>query len=444
MDSDERNAKRKRADADKCNHTTSFAGKPNTELSQEEKDAKRQLKKKIKLQSKIKSIENTIRHAIGRKDSKTEKIARKKLEDLLLKENDVVVEMNYVSEFSVNSKISQDSSNVRNSYSAEEMKKKAKPYILNISDALFHCSAAEQALDGGQGNGKGTRTGNANRTTQIQNAVKLLKCMTKGSQTLQMFEDSSALWGYCRQKFYERSMLLCTSIARIEIPICQYSPSFDEDPAMKKQKLIRKKIWNMFLSSKIKNACSIGSGPACDPSGLISFLHMVRSQKTNQLQNLSSSEPVLDKIILMDWSQEWIEVTAPLRNILLEKNLIRLDMKSVFCDVTKDLNDVDNKEANEELFGKTSAPDIDFYSISYLLSETRGKWTSFLDTLVTKSKPQTLFYFAEPTPWQLHDVQKLLNQQLDFVWLDSSMDVSVLWGADRRAGPAVMIALKKE
>lgn len=129
---------------------TSFPGKSNSELSQEERDAKRIFKKKVKLQSRLKSLETTVRHAIFRKDEATELKARRKLDDLLIKESIMVKELNYVSEFSSNRNPSQESPSIRqNSFSNEEVRKRARPYVVEITNALLHCAAAELELNGG-------------------------------------------------------------------------------------------------------------------------------------------------------------------------------------------------------------------------------------------------------------------------------------------------------
>jgi SAM-dependent methyltransferase len=87
--------------------------------------------------------------------------------------------------------------------------------------------------------------------------------------------------------------------------------------------------------------------------------------------------------------------------------------------------------------------DVDFYLFSYVLTETRGKWEVFMRELVREAKPNALFYFAEPTPWQLHQV-RLLLPDLDYIWLDSSMNqLPNLQALEARLGPGVLLARKK-
>jgi hypothetical protein len=117
---------------------------------------------------------------------------------------------------------------------------------------------------------------------------------------------------------------------------------------------------------------------------------------------------------------------------------------------------------------------IDLYIFSYILTETRGKWEEFLQDLVASAKPNALFYFAEPTPWQLHHLRNhvLLVAQvqvlqpasmdsvvdrdhaaiattttttslLDYIWVDSSMNQSAdLQAMDGRLGPGALLARK--
>ena len=88
-----------------------------------------------------------------------------------------------------------------------------------------------------------------------------------------------------------------------------------------------------------------------------------------------------------------------------------------------------------------------------------------MQDLMASAKPYALFYFAEPTPWQLHhlrnhvQVRKVLPSTLnddddkvvdaataprhDYIWLDSSMNQSAdLQAMDGRLGPGTLLARK--
>jgi hypothetical protein len=399
---------------------SSFTGVPNSQLSQEEKEAKRLRKKKIKLQAKIESIEKSIKHSRARKDVDSEKVQQKALDELLEKEHETVQELQL--------------NTSSNSYSLEDLKGRSQPFVLEISLALFDSEASLHFL--GESDKK---------KSQMTEAVLLLKHMTRGTQELCMFQNKAALWGYTRKKFHERAILLTTSLGRIQIPTQEHMKHESAiDPKLHEQRQIRQHVWNMFTSGKVRKACSIGCGPGNDLAGLISFLRMLHVGNGINAQ-------VLDRALLIDWSvDEWKgAVIDPLNDILVSKGLLS-GIDTIFCDVTKDINDDGNKNAFDQLRGQDQCQhltvfDFDFYSVSYLLSETRGKWVSFFESVVKNAKPGAMFYFAEPIPWQLHRFIGLFNKKdLQFIWLDSSMDHPMLQDADRRAGPSVLFAIKTE
>jgi SAM-dependent methyltransferase len=388
----------------------SFIAVPNSQLSEEEKEAKRRLKKRLRMQVKVDSLQNSIRHARRRKDATTENIQQNKLDDLLEKEHEIIQEMQFGS----------DSSS--NSYSLNNLKEKAKPFVEEVSKALVYSQAAKNAL--GEG---------ISKESQISNAVKLLKHMTRGTQELSMFQDEAALWGYTRQKFYERALLLCASLGRIQLPCQEHVMGSSLDPKLREQQQLRQQIWCMLTSNKVRKVCSIGCGPGNDLVGMLSFLRLHHNDEGDDVN-------ILDKVLLMDWSiDEWkAAIIGPLNDILKQKGFLN-DIDTVFCDITKDFNDDGNKDALQQ-----NPFDFDLFSISYLLSETRGKWGPFLKALVSNAKPGAMFYFAEPVPWQLHRFVEFFTQELQFIWLDSSMDYPIFQKADRRAGPSVLFAIKKE
>jgi len=85
----------------------------------------------------------------------------------------------------------------------------------------------------------------------------------------------------------------------------------------------------------------------------------------------------------------------------------------------------------------------DLFVISYLVSETRGQWEGFFTDLIHAVDSGTMFYFAEPVPWQLHRLCDLFQELLEFLWIDSSMYYPSLQCLDRRVGPAILFACKK-
>ena len=233
-------------------------GKPNCQLSAKEREEKRRMKKRIKVQAKISSLKKTIRHANGRKDFKTEELAKDALNDLLEKEFDVIQEMK------LDLNIQQDEKDCSNSELHEaELKERAKSIILEISNTLFQCMKVHEYDD--------RHHRSSDKKRQLVNGISLLKHMTKGTQEKDMFQDKSALWGYTRQKFYTRALLLCTSLAKIKISendMC-LDVTDDLDLNLQKQRTFQRKVWNVFQNGGIRKVCSIGCGPGNDFIGLM-------------------------------------------------------------------------------------------------------------------------------------------------------------------------------
>lgn len=421
-------------------NTTSTRGKPNSQLTKEEKQARVHLKKKVKVQQIVNSLYSKIRHAQARFDANAEANAKKSLDDLLIKEQAIIQEMKF--DLDNNDQTKQQENIII------ALKANAKPLILQISIPLFASSSAQNALLGGT------------KETQMENAGKLLRHMTAGTQEQSMFRDEAALWGYTRHKFFERAMLLCVSLGRIRVEDGDNGDGCgcgdrdrdreagadvygEERRERMKQMEVRKRAWRIIQNGGLRKACSIGCGPGNDAAGLISFLRMTLANDGNALED----------VLLLDWSiEEWKEVIAPLDDILRNKGFVgNAGVKTSFCDVTRDLDHESNSDAREEICRTTSSmaektqgqSNYDIYLISYLLSETRGKWESFFQSLVSAAKSGSMFYFAEPMPWQLHRFIELFQDELDFVWVDSSMDRPMLQKAERRAGPSVLFAIKR-
>jgi hypothetical protein len=88
---------------------------------------------------------------------------------------------------------------------------------------------------------------------------------------------------------------------------------------------------------------------------------------------------------------------------------------------------------------------FDLYLVSHVLTETHSQWEPFFCELISHSKPGTLFYFCEPSAWQLHLVKQLCsNYDIEFWWLDSSMgQCSDIQDLDLRVGPGVLLGMKQ-
>jgi hypothetical protein len=230
--------------------------------------------------------------------------------------------------------------------------------------------------------------------------------MTKGSQEKSMFKDLDALWGYTRQKFFERAMLVCTSFLKLR-----------ESPA-------HKELWDRLRS--VRHICSIGCGPGNDAVGVAAFLK-------------ATSSPNLERAVLMDWAlEDWKAILEPLKDIIVPTYVSKVGMSS--CDVAKSLLDSNvNQHAKQLIINQP----MDLFLISYLLTEVRGQWHDFVKDMIEISSSNTLYYFAEPTPWQLHLIRNHFSHELNFYWLDSSMDQPHLQPLDNRAGPGVLLGRKR-
>jgi hypothetical protein len=388
--------------------------KRNATMTDEERIEKKKFKKHMKVQ--VKTLRARIKHSIHRKDPIVEAQARKDLESFLKKEESILKHLGLYSD----SCLEVYDTASTNQGSADD----AQPFILEISNKLFHCPEAQTSLN------------ESGKQIQVDVGVKLLRHMTKGTQDISMFNNYSC-WGYCRQKFHERALLLCNSLFKLsgtheELQSLLQFKSEHERSHIEKQ-------WNdratMYTKARsINRVFSIGCGPGNDMVGLITFLRMVHGHNFTGLE----------EAFMLDWSiDQWKQsILEPLKTILDESMFIK-KMTPVFCDVTKDLKHESNVWAHSVIssnFERNQA--VDIYLISYLLSETREKWENFFTDVVHTCREGTLFYFAEPTPWQLHRLIELFSQALTFVWVDSSRDHPELQIFDKRTGPAVLIAQK--
>lgn len=418
-------------------------GKPNKLLTESEKAEKRRLKKKLKIQKKIKKLEVRIRHAISRKDPVVEKQTIKELEALCARTNET-----HFLDLKANA-----DENVEKEGQKERLKEKfsVKNALLEIANKLFQSFSDEQVDDKARDNGtsdriaKTTNNITSSKEHQTNCAVKLMRNMTKGNVNLDMFDDRNALLGYTRQKFFERAMLLNSSMEKLR-PMRHKGEMKNNDSTCgltQEQREIQKRMWNRIQGGPILNSCSIGCGPGGDACGLIIFLNKLHDEKSS-----STDEGVgLNRILMLDWSIEKWEsaVLLPLVSIIKSTDLIKQNNEQTdvfdtsFCDVTKPYCDKSNDQARTLI----DVASCDIFLTSYLLSETNGKWDSFFSGLIHAAKQESLFYFAEPTPWQLHRLVDQFSASLEFLWVDSSMYYPSLQSLDRRASAAVLLAIKK-
>ena len=362
------------------NPNNDSAKKSNKDLTPQERKAKRALKRQLKVQQKRARLETRLRHAMKRNDSAIEAETRQALRAL-------------------NEDEAPDSGEIKPLEETPE-----REFVMRI------CSELQR---------KQHQVGNREtKQAQTEQAVSLLRHMTKGMQARDMFQDSNALWGYARQKFFQRAMLVCSSFLKMR----PTEGVDDNDHCMT--------VWHQLRS--VRRICSIGCGPGNDAIGVVAFLKAI-----------DENAPQLERAVLLDWAMnDWKLVVEPLCEIVVPEYVRTVDISS--CDVSDSLLEGDsNRTAKDLIVDEGSSANVDLFLISYLLTETRGQWGAFVNEMIHVSRPNTLFYFAEPTPWQLHLVKDSFRDALDFFWLDSSMNKPELQPLDNRVGPGVLLGRKR-
>jgi hypothetical protein len=384
--------------------------RPNQELSAHETFYKKQRKKNLRLQTRLRKLSVRLKQAIERGDAALEQETRVALSELFLqhpelKDHTVVA--------------TRDNFDLYPGYANAQSLVQSIHSQLN--DKIKASMPTPAALENDDLN---------LREFHTLQARSLLQHMMKGTQTEGMFDNPYALTGYTRHKFYKRSMLVIDSLG----------------------KLVGKSECTNFMDALVKVSCicSIGCGPGCDALGGVAFLKSLSPRH-------SKADPF---VLLLDWTMDqWRDgVLNELERLLVPKHV--QTFRTGQCDVRAGLvrrnvdNDVDddkspNKEALQLLDSAwndrsdDSDSNITLYLVSYLLSETRDKWQTFFDDLVDRASPGSLFLLSDPTAWQLYIWLARYRERIDVVWLDSSMDRPDLQEMVRRFGPGVVLAMKR-
>jgi hypothetical protein len=367
----------------------------NAELTGEERNAKVLLKRRLKQYSKLKKFETRLQQAIDRKDKETEERARHELQEFRLGLMDVKDSiLNVTDSNEGEGKDDGDSEIIQQGWS----------HILAIYQQILQMCTDQESTD---------------KLFQTNQAKTLLRNMTKGTQTETMFDNSTALLGYTRQKFNERAILALSSLDKLKLrrPVSSST-----------QQLLE-------CLMKTQSLCSIGCGPGCDAVGVLSFL---RAHGYN-----------LQRVVLMDYVMpQWKQlIIDPLMGVLIPNYVPQIDTAS--CDIRFSIHHPSNYSALTELIrdaddSTAGSSKINMIVISYVLTETRGKWHAFMQDLVKMLRPGTLLLISEPTAWQLHHFLDLCGTHLDcHEWLDSSRWTPALQPLEGRIGPAVLLARVK-
>jgi hypothetical protein len=386
-------------------NNASMAKKSNQELTDKEKLAKRNLKKRLKQQARIKKLETRLKHAISRRDKVVEEATRQELDaysqQLLQEEGSILhtPDMN----------TDHDGSIVTSSTMPQEESPTVQNCRIFLEENIYHllirqCKHYDQTGD---------------KKFQTAQARTLLRNMTKGTQTESMFDNRSSLVGYTRQKFIERAMLAASSLDKL-----------DNNPTTSESKT----IFQQVLDAQV--ICSIGCGPGCDASGILALQQVYQKRPTSVL--------LLDFVI-----DQWKDaILDPLTNILVPESVDNIH--TAFCDIRLSLYAEGNSLALAEMTrgggsedNRTTEDkqlDIDLVLISYVLTETRGKWRTFMTDLFRLLRSGTMLLLSEPTAWQLHHLLDIGKDRIDcHEWLDSSRNTPELQPLENRVGPAVLL-----
>ena len=419
--------------------------KPNSALTPEERQAKQRVKKLSKLQSKISKLEKRINHA-GRfanvnvaEDSKVELI------DLVNQSEYRQIALSFVSDqhqylFENGDGSKEDGASEKPLSTSElgRIEKQANALITKISNELFLHMYTDRAVQinnspdeeddairrkrkRAEAKQKRLDALRATKADHQTKAKQMCRAMTKGEQEESMFEDAAALWGYTRQKYVERARLICRSFLKLH-PL-KTAPTGTELSA--EQLELKLCIWEAFLS--VDRVCSIGCGPASDVAGLFAL------KRSICLENKGGFDPpslLLLDFVIDQWKATILDIALPIMDGEGLADMERIAFKKT--DITK-------RESNTML-PPNSRPGNTLFITSYLLAEQREKWHDYYTSLARTAKSGDIFYFCEPTPWQLHSLIGLTKDWLSFLWVDSSMYFAELQPTDMRAGPAVLVA----
>ncbi|CAB9526719.1 expressed unknown protein [Seminavis robusta] len=404
--------------------------RPNHELTDRELSEKRGLKRLLKRQMRRRKLEVRLNQAIMRKDAVTEQFSRVELDQFLREEENELFKTQSMNLVALENDYNTSSSTILPKEHRESEAEQAKAqYDIEELYQTYYDLLEKQLESKQNGNSEhyektpkacDTTNGTLIKDHQKAEARVLLINMTKGTQTVDMFENSTALMGYVRQKFQERACLAISSLCKLDprrADLGQQPPQF----------------WNLLLACR--SICSIGCGPGCDVLGLVKFLQCFAATPKD--------ETLVDRVIFLDWTMDkWEPFLRPLIDGVLIPQKYVASADCVFGDVLRPLSEDCNQTAKDLLFLQEEGG-VDLYVTSYLLTETRGKWHDFYRDIIDMAKPGALFLFAEPKAWQLHSLMEQHGStKMEYVWLDSSMYSPMMQALEGRVGPAVLLCRK--
>ena len=255
-------------------------------------------------------------------------------------------------------------------------------------------------------------------TTAKKAGQQLLRHMAKGTQELTMMvateekktkenehialTPEQAIWGYSKYKFAKRSMLTFNILRHIQPR--ENHRSLNRGGNCPRQPSVPSFLWAQL--STVRTVVSIGGGPGNNLFGVDLFHHLyfLNDPESNNKQHALN-------LMVLDYAEEgWaavVEKVAHLSEEFLGGKDKDADQKSRYschhCDVTLPLQNDHNGPAQQYL--KVA----DLIIVSYLLTETRGKWHQFMLEAWRSALPGTLFMLMEPTVWQHHVLLEVLG-----------------------------------
>lgn len=388
---------------------SSLRSKPeNRNLSENEKAIKRNRKRAFKWQSKHQTLQNRLQVASQRKDQDLTDKIRLEINEWGKVGDELSAELGF------DVKLPERDNNKQLS----ESDHKARQWIEKVTCQLQR-EINSQLEDDDCVNSK---------EAELYRVALLKKHMKKATVEVSQFQDVSALKGYAKEKFFQRAWLVLRSLSKVV-------PEKGGDSSDSWVERFR----------NVRTVCSIGAGPGSDAVGFLAFLRFLIFKLVEERKETPGH-----RMILLDWTMpHW--KAAVLDNLcsVLKSNhkTTKVEIEMETCDIRKSLWEDPTHEIVRRMFGlvagtasESKSHAVDIFILSYLLSETRGKWHAFLDDIVDLSPPGTMFLVLDPTAWQLHLFRSRYLSQMSFEWLDSSRESPHLQSLESRLGPGVLLA----
>jgi len=352
-------------DDDKNDHNRWVTRRPNRDLTEEERLAKKRLKRQLKYQSKLKGIKTRLRQAQMRNDRVVEREARASLEALLRlhEQKGIAAGTSRRTRTTTTTAVADGDDDGGNDSAIEEIiSYRGEPFarIMVESTGKLLMKRLEQHDQGvvfdrtligddAPGRGKTTKkknkkagmngaaTGTGTDTNHLRpkdyyaaHARELCWNMTRATQTESMFDNYAALRGYCSNKFVERAMLVVHSLGKLlpTPPSSSTCLTGDEaettninDFSVQNRHIITNDEFPKRLLS-VRDVCCVGCGPGCDAVGLLAFLQSVaaaadRSPEQQHQPPSVASSATIPNVVLLDWTiDQWRRILGPLEECL--------------------------------------------------------------------------------------------------------------------------------